>query len=129
MICRCREPRGNDVVQIWEGKGKWTLPEDHKQYGGKLGGRWDFAWKELERFAADFQEQFMIFAKGSTYFFVMESGKVYMAKKAEKGERKLELVWADEKRTIVAIIDDQDRGKVFLRQGEAGDHQCPRLLL
>ncbi len=84
------------------------MGEPHKN------GGWSVKWTAGEIIPVDFREPFHVFAKGSSYFFLTESGRLYIAKKPEKGERKLEPIWTDKDKPIVAIIDDQDRGKVFL---------------
>ncbi len=61
-----------------------------------------------------FNERFHAFVKGETYFFLTDSGKVYMSKKPEKGDRKLELLWDNDRCPITAALEDADTGKVFL---------------
>jgi hypothetical protein len=61
-----------------------------------------------------FNERFHAFVKGTTYFFLTDSGKVYMSMKPEKGERKMESLWDNDKYPITAALEDADTGKVFL---------------
>jgi hypothetical protein len=68
-----------------------------------------------------FNERFHAFVKGTTYFFLTDSGKVYMAKKPDKGERKLESLWDNDKYPLVAAIHDADADKVYLFAKAAKD--------
>jgi hypothetical protein len=72
-------------------------------------------WALVDRFQdPPFKERFHAFVKGTTYFFLTDSGKVYVSKKPDKGERKLESLWDNPKYPIVAALEDADTGKVFL---------------
>ena len=68
-----------------------------------------------------FNERFHIFVQGTAYFFVTDSGKIYLSKKPEKGERTLEEVWKKPGQPIVGAITDTASGKTFLfgRKGKA----------
>jgi len=68
-----------------------------------------------------FNERFHVFVQRTTYFFVTDSGKVYLSKKPEKDERKLEEVWNKRDQPIVGAITDTASGKTFLfgRKGKA----------
>ena len=63
-----------------------------------------------------FTEDFYVFKRGTDYFFVTESGKLYVAPPPKKGEksRTMKAVWDDAKRPIVAVLEDAERGKVWL---------------
>ncbi len=50
-----------------------------------------------------------------------DSGKLYVARKPDKGERKLEEVWVDKKRPIHGAITDTASGKTFLFGAELAD--------
>jgi hypothetical protein len=68
----------------------------------------------LEIIPVNFREPFHAFRRGDDYYFVLDSGKVYIARKPTKGERTLELLWDDPNRPVVAILDDVDRGETFV---------------
>ncbi len=63
-----------------------------------------------------FNERFHVFVRDDDWFFVTDSGKVFLSRKPDKegGERKLEAVWDDAKRPIVAAVIDADTDKTFL---------------
>jgi hypothetical protein len=68
-----------------------------------------------------FNERFHAFVQGTSYFFVTDSGRVYVAKKPETGERKIEEVWLDKKRPINGAITDTASGKTFLFGAASND--------
>jgi hypothetical protein len=72
-------------------------------------------WVLAEKIADPcFNERFWAFKRGDTYFFVTDSGKVYAARKPDKGDRKLEPLWVEKGKPVVAAITDTASGKTFL---------------
>jgi hypothetical protein len=72
--------------------------------------------QNFESFPSIFLEDFYVFVAKDTYYFVTESGKLYYAPPRATGEksRAMQELWWDTKRPIVAVIEDADRGKVWL---------------
>jgi hypothetical protein len=96
---------------------KWSFTVHRYQ------GEWDSRrglwqerrWIEEESIAVGFKEPFQVLGKGSDYYFLTASGKLYRAAKATKGKRRALLpVWTDARRRIVAHITDADTGRTFL---------------
>ncbi len=72
-------------------------------------------WALVEQIQPPFSERFQVFAQGTTWFFVTDSGKVYAGKKPAKGKaRKLEPWWSDPVRPIIAVVQDTETGRTFL---------------
>jgi hypothetical protein len=101
---------------VWGYRGVWgPFPAiDPEQSAPGSVGWVGEEWTLKELIAPKFPEPFRVFAKGTTYFFVTASGKVYLARKPEQGERTLELLWDDPNRPVVAILDDVDRGETYV---------------
>jgi hypothetical protein len=103
--------KGEDKIPGWsfrtyDFKGEWL---DKKKNWG------DGKWTEGEEIAVGFKEPFQVAALGDDYYFVTESGKVFRSPKSEKGKgRKTEPVWDDDKRPVIAFIQDADAGKSFV---------------
>jgi hypothetical protein len=76
----------------------------------------DGQWVLDETIPSPFNERFHVFVQGGDWCFVTDSGKVWIAKKPEKekGERKLESLWDNDKYPITAVIVDADADRVFL---------------
>ncbi|MBI2804441.1 MAG: hypothetical protein HYX68_05580 [Planctomycetes bacterium] len=72
--------------------------------------------RNFEAFDSTFVEDYFAFLQKNHYYFVTQSGKLYHAPPAKKGEksRKMTALWDDPQRPINAIIEDADRDKVFL---------------
>ncbi len=72
-------------------------------------------WKREGTIEVGFTEGFNALGKGDDYYFLTVSGKLYRAPKPDKGaDRKMEAVWDDEKRPVVAFITDADADRTFL---------------
>ena len=69
-----------------------------------------------EAFPSLFAEEFYVFLHKDDYYFVTESGKLYVAPPAAKGEkaRTMKPLWTDAKRPISAVIHDADKDKYWL---------------
>ena len=63
-----------------------------------------------------FTEDFYVFKREADYFFVTQSGKLYIAPPPKKGEksRSMKALWDEAKRPIVAVLSDADNDKVWL---------------
>ena len=61
-----------------------------------------------------FNERFWAYKIGTSYFFLTDSGKLYLARKPKEGDRKLEPIWDDKTKPIVGVITDTATNKVFL---------------
>ena len=72
--------------------------------------------KNQETFDSAFTEDFYAFIRKNNYYFVTESGKVYLAPPPKEGEksRTMKALWDHAKRPIVAVIEDADHDKVWL---------------
>jgi hypothetical protein len=72
--------------------------------------------KNLETFDSAFTEDFYAFIRKNDYYFVTESGKLYYAPAPADGAktRKMRALWNEALRPIVAVIEDADRGNVWL---------------
>lgn len=78
-------------------------------------------WTKKEEFPCHIEEHFRGYVgSDGTYYFVTESGKVYMAPMVAPGIRRLEPLWTDKWKPIHAVIEDVDRGKTFVFGGEPG---------
>ncbi len=72
-------------------------------------------WALVEQIQPPFSERFQVFALGTTWFFVTDSGKVYAGKKPAKGKpRKLEPWWSEPGLPIIAVVQDAETGRTFL---------------
>ena len=79
-------------------------------------------WERQGTIEIGFRERFRVLGKGDDYYFVTASGKLYRAPKPDKGaDRKMEAVWDDEKRPVVAFITDADADRTFLFCKPDGD--------
>ncbi len=69
-----------------------------------------------------FNERFQVFVQGTTYFFVTDSGKIYLAKKPAQGDRTIEEVWKKADQPITGALTDTASGKTFLfgQKGKVG---------
>jgi len=78
-------------------------------------------WKREEIIPVPFNEPFIVAAKGDSYFFCTESGKVYIAKKQPNGPRKVEVLWDNKELPIDLVFADNDRDKtyVFAKESKA----------
>src|SRR5262245_32884608 len=63
-------------IELWDGKFRW-LPDEQRSEA-----KW--AEREEEVFACPFSEDFYVFAKDTTYFFLTRSGQLYLAEKSKK---------------------------------------------
>ena len=72
--------------------------------------------RKPEAIESAFTEDFYVFRRQEDYFFVTESGKLYVAPAAKKGEksRRMKPLWDDVKRPIVAVLEDANKDKVWL---------------
>lgn len=70
----------------------------------------------LETFSSRFTEEFYAFVRKDNYYFVTESGKLYLAPPPKAGEksRAMKALWDDANRPIVAVIEDADKDRVWL---------------
>jgi hypothetical protein len=75
----------------------------------------DPRWRREGTIDVGFTEGFHALGKGDDYYFLTVSGKLYRAPKPDKGDdRKMETVWDDAKRPVVAFITDADADRTFL---------------
>jgi hypothetical protein len=89
---------------------RWRTTWDAKA-GRWKGGKWSFE----ESIEVGFKEPFQALARGSDYYFLTRSGKLYRAPKAPKGKpRPLLRVWAEDGQPIKAFLQDADAGKTYL---------------
>ena len=80
------------------------------------------SWVDEEEIKVTFKESFHAFISSTDYFFVTESGKLYVSHKpADKGPRTVEAVWQDAKKPITHVITDADQNKTYA----FGDNQQP----
>jgi hypothetical protein len=85
-------------------------------------GREITVWKAVEDSRSPeiidsaFAEDFYVFNRQADYYFVTQSGKLYVSPRPKKGEkaRQMRALWDDPKRPVVAVIEDADNGKVWL---------------
>ena len=61
-------------------------------------------------------EDFYFFVHKNDYYFVTESGRLYYAPPREPGEKSriMRPLWDDAQNPISAVIEDADRGKVWV---------------
>jgi hypothetical protein len=109
-----REPNSADESRK---KPYWSLGLfDFKNKWDTKAQNWpDGTWKRIGVIEARFHEQFNALSKGDDYYFVTQSGRLYRAPKPDKGtDRKMDTVWKDDQRPIVAFITDADADRSFL---------------
>jgi hypothetical protein len=102
-------------IESWETE--WAVQRWKNENGASVSG-----WKAVadernpETIDSAFAEDFYVLKRQSEYFFVTQSGKLFVAPPRKKGEksRAMKALWDDAKRPIVAVIEDADRGKVWL---------------
>jgi hypothetical protein len=95
-------------IEIWDTESRFN--EKKKEWETVAGER------NLERLKSAFSEDFHVFMRGDDYYFLTQSGKLYMAPPAKKGEksRTMKSLWEGDNFPIVAIIEDADNDKVWL---------------
>ncbi len=102
-------------IESWETE--WALEKMKTEKGFKGSG-----WKAVadnrnpETIDSAFVEDFHVFKRKANYYFVTESGRLYLAPPPKEGEksRTMKALWTDAKRPIVAVIEDADHDKVWL---------------
>lgn len=69
-----------------------------------------------EAFDSEFAEDFYALIRKNDYYFITESGKLYLAAPPKDGEksRTMKALWDDANRPIVAVIEDADNNRVWL---------------
>jgi hypothetical protein len=105
--------RGEEKYQ----KPAWSLGvfRFHAEWNAKDGWWGNGTWKREGNIAVGFRESFRVIGQGDDYFFVTQSGRLYRAPKPDKGtDRKMDTVWKDDQRPIVAFITDADADRSFL---------------
>src|SRR5207244_9264375 len=92
-------------IEVWDGKFRWLADEQ----------RWEDKWaeREEETFACPFSEDFYVFAKDTTYFFLTRSGQLYSAEKPKKGERQMKPAWGKSEPPISAVVTDAKTGTSY----------------
>ena len=86
---------------------------------------WETEWADRKAIADErnpetidsaFTEDFYVFKRDADYFFVTQSGKLYLAPPPKKGEksRTMKALWEDPKRPIVAVLEHAERAKIWL---------------
>lgn len=109
--------RWERTIVLWHGQGKW---DDEKEL-------WEVKWNEGPTIRAVFQEPFVVYAlctpnegfpttQGSTYYFLTESGKLYVCRAPLKGnpDRTAEAFWADPAQPIVAALTFTKAERTYL---------------
>ena len=75
---------------------------------------WTGEWRRrVDFFDVPFSEPFHVAMADAAFFFVTDSGAVYMAEHT-KGEWKTRAVWKDEKRPIIAMLGESDSPGAFV---------------
>jgi hypothetical protein len=99
-------------IERWSMTTRWDPDSDffpnHK-------GAWDDRWTKKESFACTvFDERFRVFEVSTGYVFVTDSGGIFIARHIKQGEkRKIEPLWADDKRAIGVLVSDTKSGKTY----------------
>lgn len=65
------------------------------------------------KLSADFTERFAAYTAGGCDYLVTDNGKAYMAVAKGKAEVEVSAVWADPKRRIVGVVQDQANDAVY----------------
>jgi hypothetical protein len=103
------------TIESWEMA--WGFKKGKNRKGKEITA-WQLIADERnpETIESVFTEDFYVFKRDASYFFVTQSGKLYVAPPAKKGEksRTMKALWDDAKRPIVAVLEDADNGKVWL---------------
>jgi hypothetical protein len=86
--------------------------------------RWKAAadGRKPETIESVFTEDFYVFKREADYYFVTQSGNLYVAPPPKKGEksRTMRALWDDAKKPIVAVLSDADHDKVWLFAKDKG---------
>jgi hypothetical protein len=100
-----KAPKWN--LSVFRYAGKWDEKEKQWQQG---------AWAFVDDIEVGFREDFHVLAKGEDYYFLTESGKLFLSPPAPALDkpRKMVAVWEDEKRPVVAYVTDADADRTFL---------------
>ena len=92
----------NDELSVWTIH--YELVKE-KRFEGRVMFKGEWGIKAV--FPSPFSEPFHVAAADGAFFFVTDSGAVYMAEEA-KGEWKTRAVWKDAKRPIIAMLGESD---------------------
>jgi hypothetical protein len=71
-------------------------------------------WALSERIPVPFLESFHVEVRHQTYYFITDSGKVYIAPPVDKGPRQLKLLWHDAEKPLRALLRVASTNRVFL---------------
>jgi hypothetical protein len=96
----------NKQVQVWEAHGIWQPKKCE----------WRIACQRLpdEAFTIPFLEPFFIFAQKEDYYFLTQSGKLFIARAPEQGKRRqMEALWQDKSKPLTTFISDNDHQKAY----------------
>jgi hypothetical protein len=74
---------------------------------------WHGRWQEKAKFAVPFAEPFHVAASEGAYFFVTDSGGVYMAEETG-GKWQAAAVWKDTGRPVLAMLVESDGATAFV---------------
>ena len=102
-------------IESWEFE--WALVRSKDERGAE---RWDrkaiAEERNPETIDSAFTEDFYVFKRDAGYFFVTQSGKLYLAPPPKQGEksRTMKALWEDPKRPIVAVLEHAERAKIWL---------------
>jgi hypothetical protein len=107
-----KEP--NWSFRVHEYHARWEAKEKDWEEG-----EWS---KETEELPIVFRTPFRVAARGDTWFFLTDDGKVYRARKAEKGkQRTIEPLWDKPEHPVFAHLHDADSDRTFVFCRKAGD--------
>ena len=102
-------------IESWETE--WALKRWKNKKGADVSGWVAVAdARNPETIDSAFVEDFHVFKRKADYYFVTQTGKLYVAPAQKEGEksRTMKALWDDAKRLIVAVIEDADNDKVWL---------------
>jgi hypothetical protein len=103
-------------TEVWRGTGSYSREK----------AEWQMKWTALEgdRMASRFLEPFILYGDANTWYFVTQSGRLYVAARpsSPKAERCQECVWPGRDQPIGALLTDTASRTTyaFTRGGGAG---------
>jgi hypothetical protein len=76
------------------------------------------SYKPVERFRAGFSESFHVYGSDDSYYFLTQSGKLFVADRLAGGLRRAQVVWDDAEQPLVTALTDVDSDKTYLFSGK-----------
>jgi hypothetical protein len=98
-------------MRVWRGQASLNNEARRKE----TGERWNVRWTKLRResTAVPFSEPFQVFGDDSTWYFLTQSGLLYVSRRASGESRKVELLYGTKPLPLLCLITDTASGRTF----------------